>query len=389
MFVFMIKRSLFYCKLIVMSLFRAPKDRIAPLTIRRIIVLLLLNTAGLLAFFTNWICLLFDEIFYPGFKKVEIKDPYFILGVPRSGSTLFLRLLSCDEKHFTSFKLWEIIFAPSVIQRNIYGFLGKLDQKVGGVLSLRLKSMDKWLFTSSRQIHQVGFYLMEEDGILFIWIFSTVFLFFAYPFIDQFDAYLHFDDKISEKDKRCMMRYYSKCVQRHLFYHGAHKKLLSKNPTFAPMVRTLAQYFPDARFLNTVRTPYEQIPSIFSFLVYFISMFGGDFRKAPNYKDFVFEVIKVFYLNPMNSLRKLNEEQYAFVMFDDLVKDPSSTIRDLYEKFGLELSEDFEMLLAEKTAAAKKYKSEHNYTLEQFDLTRDEIWEHYRPVFEKFGFAHH
>lgn len=386
MFFFMVRRLLFYVKLLFISVFRAPKDKTAPLSPRRITVLILLNLGIGVVLTINWICLLLDEILFPGFNKVEIKQPVFVLGVPRSGSTLFLRLVAQDEKNFATTKMWEIIFAPSILQRKFFGFLGKIDNMLGGLLTWPIKKVDKWMFASSKKIHQVGLYLYEEDAIILIWIVSTFFVFFAYPYLDQFEDYLHFDDKMPEKDKKYIMRYYKKIIQRHLYYHGPHKRLLSKNPTFAPWVRTLQENYPDAVFINTVRTPYQQIPSIYSFMVYFIGQFGGDFLKVPNFKDTVLEVIKNFYLNPVNTLKKLEEDKYMFMMFDDMVKDLGGTIRGLYKKFDLEMSPEFEKILNAKVESSKNYKSAHEYSMEQFELTPELILEHYKPIFEEFNF---
>lgn len=386
MFFFMVRRLLFYFKLLLISVFKAPKDKTAPLSLRRIIVLVTLNFGIVFVLTINWTCLILDELIFPGFKDVEIKKPMFVLGVPRSGSTLFLRLLAQDQKNFATTKFWEIIFAPSILQRKFFGLLGNLDTRLGGLLTWPIRKIDTWMFASSKKIHQVGLYLYEEDAILLIWCVSTFFVFFAYPYMDQFEEYLHFDDKMPEKDKKYIMRYYKKCMQRHLYYHGPHKRLLSKNPTFAPWVRTLQKTFPDAVFVNTVRTPFQQIPSIYSFMVYFISQFGGDFLKVPNFKSVVLEVIKNFYLNPVNSLKKMDEDKYMFMMFDDMVTDLDGSIRSVYKKFDLDLGPEFEKILQKKVESSKHYKSGHEYSLEQFGLTPQLILDHYKEIFEEFNF---
>lgn len=388
MLIFMLKRIRFYYHLVFISLTRAGKDKTAPISVQRIIVLLVLNIAGTCVFLTNWICLLMDEVIFPQYREVEIKGPFFILGVPRSGSTLFLRLLARDEKNFTSFQLWEILFAPSIIQRKIFGFLGKIDRKTGGLLTKPIESFDKRLFKSTKPIHQVGLYLVEEDAIILIWIFSTFFIFFAYPFFDQFLDYLKFDDQMPENDKKWIMAYYSRMIQRHLYYHGADKRFLSKNPTFASWVRTLNQYFPGARFLTTVRHPYQQIPSTISLMAYFVSRFGGDFLKIPDFKNIILEIIKIFYQHPITSLKKMNMDHHEFILFDDIVGNLDKIIYDIYEKFDIELSENFKTILQERNSDSKKYKNEHKYSLEQFDLTVEEIFENFKPVFVEFGFSH-
>ena len=36
----------------------------------------------------HWVGFLLDEIFFRGYRKVAINDPVFIVGIPRSGTTL-------------------------------------------------------------------------------------------------------------------------------------------------------------------------------------------------------------------------------------------------------------------------------------------------------------
>src|SRR5215203_4788638 len=58
-----------------------------------------------------------DWIIFPGFRNKQLGNTCFIIGVPRSATTYLLNILAKDTKHFTSFKLWEILFAPSIIQK--------------------------------------------------------------------------------------------------------------------------------------------------------------------------------------------------------------------------------------------------------------------------------
>ena len=55
----------------------------------------------------NHLALLLDEIFYPKYKKLEINKPLFIIGIPRSGTTLLFRSLALDQEKFSYFLLWE------------------------------------------------------------------------------------------------------------------------------------------------------------------------------------------------------------------------------------------------------------------------------------------
>ena len=64
----------------------------------------------------NALFLLLDRLFFPGCGKAEIRNPVFVIGNGRSGTTFFHRLLCGDEERFVYFRSWEILF-PSLLQK--------------------------------------------------------------------------------------------------------------------------------------------------------------------------------------------------------------------------------------------------------------------------------
>ena len=65
------------------------------------------------------IAYLFDNLFYPEHQEQEVKEPVFIVGNFRSGTTFFHRLLTKDDQS-TSFTSFELYMAPSVVGRKFY-----------------------------------------------------------------------------------------------------------------------------------------------------------------------------------------------------------------------------------------------------------------------------
>ena len=106
------------------SLFAA-KGTHARLTPKRIGILLLLAPTFVLVELVTWMGFLLDEIFFRKYRTIEIKQPVFIIGVPRSGTTFLQRLLAQDEDQFTSMKFWEILLAPLGGEKFV-GFAGGL-----------------------------------------------------------------------------------------------------------------------------------------------------------------------------------------------------------------------------------------------------------------------
>ncbi|MFT4901153.1 MAG: hypothetical protein ACI81V_000420 [Lentimonas sp.] len=49
----------------------------------------------------HWLGFLIDELCYPHYRRIEVKAPLFIAGIPRSGTSFVHRTLASDPS-FTS-----------------------------------------------------------------------------------------------------------------------------------------------------------------------------------------------------------------------------------------------------------------------------------------------
>ena len=88
--------------------------------LHRLVQVLWLLPLFLLLLITNNIALTIDWILFPRFKKQVIKNPIFIASLPRTGTTNLLHSLTSINSTFTAMSLWEIILAPSIIQKKTY-----------------------------------------------------------------------------------------------------------------------------------------------------------------------------------------------------------------------------------------------------------------------------
>jgi len=150
----------------------------ARLTPKRLCVLLIIAVLYSVMEITSWIGFFLDNILFPGFRWQAVRQPVFIIGVPRSGTTFLHRLLERDEDHFTSLKTWEILFAPSVTQKIFFKALGAFDSLCGGYLYRLLIATEKRLFKDLSSIHPASLFEAEEDAMILLHIFSLYLLFY-------------------------------------------------------------------------------------------------------------------------------------------------------------------------------------------------------------------
>jgi hypothetical protein len=162
-------------------------------------------------------------------------------------------------------------------------------------------------------------------------------------------------------------------LKRHVYVNGG-KRYISKSPTFSAKVRTLHEQFPDAKFINLVRSPKNVIPSTISLYTNHWRTYGDPEEKYPQPESGVLlEQARQWYIHPHQYLKHLPEDQYIMVHYQDLVADPEGTIKQIYHQFGIDMTAEYQNVLHEESERAKQYKSNHHYSLQEMGLTGKQI----------------
>jgi hypothetical protein len=370
-----------FAKLTFRSLFGAKSThgRLTPKRLRTLSIFyflfFLLEAAALIGFFL-------DEIFFRGYRKQRVKEPVFIIGNYRSGSTLLHRLLAEDRHAFSSMITWEIYFAPSVTQRKAFRALGMLDRWLGRPIHRYLDSWEGKVL-SPIEIHRMKLTDPEEDEGLFLYIWAGLFVWFFFPFIQRDYPFDRFDSDMPGPKKRRIMRFYRNCIKRHLFHHGG--TYLAKNPALSPKVDSLFEFFPDAKIIYLARNPMEVLPSELSWLSFCWRFFSDPLERYP-FKDFVLRMAKHWYTDTVKRLQAHPSESWRIIRYDDLVEEPEKTVEEIYSWLGLEMGKKVRDILREKAERKTRFKSNHIYSLEEVGLTREIVLQEYGDVFQAFDF---
>lgn len=347
------------------ALWPAASARPGPALRRALVMLGFLPLFGLVQI-VHWIGLLLDEILFPGYRRVEIREPLFVLGVPRSGTTHLHRVLARDPQ-FTTFSTWECLFAPSVTQRRLWMGVGWLDVRLGRPLGRLLSWLERGAFSGMKSIHPMGLGDPEEDYLALIPLLACFILVLPFPR----DPYLWrmgtFDRDMPAAERARLMAFYRGCLQRHLYVHGPDKRLLSKNAAFAPLAGSLRETFPDARFLVCLREPAATLPSQLSAVESGLRFFGS-LAAMPGFRDRLAAQLGFYYENLERALGGLPEERCAWVTMDALTAQLRETLRLVYGRLGLKLPAPFDSWLAQEAARSRGYRSGHRYALDQFGL---------------------
>jgi len=362
-----------------------PSRPAGPRTARRLLALSLFVPAFLLLQCIHWIGLLLDDLLFRGYRAVEIREPVFVVGLPRSGTSFLQRVLAKDSERFTTLRLWELLLAPSISERKVWRGLGAVDRLLGQPAGRFLAWGARRGFGWMEAIHKVRFDDPEEDYFLLLPIFACFLLVVPFPYHPEIWRLAHFDE-LPPEDRQPVMTFYQRMIQRHLYVVGQDKQLLSKNPSFTPFIRSLREAFPDGRIVCCVRNPVAVAPSLLSSLRPGCRLFGYDVGDRLVRDQFV-DMLQFFGQHMLSEIDGDPAERSAFAPLQEVRNDVEGFVTRLYRRFGWEVSPSFSLVLDGESERGRSHESKHRYSLEEFGLEREDLRRRFHGLNRRFGYG--
>lgn len=328
---------------------------------------------------------LLDEIFFFSYRTQEVKQPIFIISNPRSGTTFTHRLMCMDEDKYAFTSLYHTTF-PSITLFKVVNVFSRLDKKIGHPMEKGIKALDKILFKGWENIHPMGWGKSEEDEAMYVYTGYSAGMFFLSPFIK--DVYeIVFPDTVNESVRKKIMNFYTNSIQRVMFAQGHNKIFLSKNVMSTGRLKSLNEAYPDARYIYLVRNPMEAIPSLMSMFSIPWNFHSPEIKyDSPEFR--AVGTIGIDYYKYFNKFKnRIDPKNMITVNYEDLVNNPKETIEKIYDHFDLEIDEKYNQKLSAITKKQKSYASGHDYSLEQFGMTSEQVYKELDFIFEEYDFG--
>jgi len=164
------------------------------------------------------------------------------------------------------------------------------------------------------------------------------------------------------------------------------KPVVLKSPPHLGRVKYLADAFPGARFIHITRSPYDLFPStvrLWQSLDY-IQGFNRPRYELNWLHEYILSTMETLYQGFERQRLHIPENRMVDVRYEDLVQDPTSLIRRVYEHLQLG---DFQSQLAEPLL--KYLDTQKNFKTNKYQLTpeiHDLITERCLPLLEKYGY---
>ena len=347
------------------SLFSLKRDNMRRFSWKRLFAALLLFPLFIVNMTVNRLFMLLDYVFFFPFLWKKIDRSAFIVAVPRSGTTFLFHKLAENHTRFTAMKLWEIAYAPAITQKYLVLGVLWLDRKIGSPLKKIVLRIEDKMLGNFKKIHHMSLNLPEEDEAILLWNYATVYLNFFYMDTTHFDDYFRFDDCLSDRKRRRIMRWYYRQVQRHnfVFNRTGQKIFLSKNPAFMSKIKTLHEFFPNAVMLNINRCPSRTIPSTMNLSNAAYSFFTA-YKPTESINERTKRVVIDWYKMAHQHL-KLFGDQCVEIDFYKLVKGDQATLQNITSR----LQVPYDVLKQD----AQKDEKEHRNKTEYPKLSAEEL----------------
>jgi hypothetical protein len=335
--------------------------------------------------FVSIIFRLFDQIFFWRHKEVQVKQPVFIIANPRSGTTYLHRLVALDEERFTYTKFAHTFFMTTTFVY-LYRVARWLDRKIlAGFVSKTMDRLDDKFWGGWDNIHSLGFNKAEEDELVFAQMMMSPGVLIPFPFMDVINGNKFLDNEPADVRKN-VMDFYESCVKRFMYGYGQNKTYLAKNVMSTGRFKTLMERFPDAKIIYIARHPYDAIPSMTSmFTVMYKTPDGKNGEVHPAKKAWSQLAID-FYKYSKEMRRTIPADRFIQLKYDDLLDNPQQTVLKIYEQFGWQPSAKFIERLEKEGKRNASYKSTHDYSLEQYGLSKIAIYNELGDIMDEFGF---
>ena len=349
--------------------------------LRRVVVFALLFLTPAVATL-NALCLWLDYVFFPGYRRTQVREPVFILGHPHSGSTLVRRLMT-DDPQVAWFSTWELLL-PSILQQRLVRLAGVCDRVLlRGRVARVIIPVKKRIFRSVRELHSRSLSGPEDDEFALAFSCLSAAWAGALPYMRELQ-YLYYLDAANPARRRRAMGFYRACVQRQLYTNTGARFHCSHSPAFSGRVESVVEAFPDARFVVVMRNPLETIPERLERAKRAWQAADCDPERVRDALDGLRRQSYHTYRYPLEVLGRHVNVRWCVVDYEALVASPKAAIEDAYAELGLSISPEFEKQLALEQDRPPAQRVENVDTAREFGPLQDEVREELQELFDAY-----
>ena len=306
-----------------------------------------------------------DDFLFPDYRTTEIKEPLFLLGQPRSGTTMFESLLSEDSDRHCSMYLYEMRYPYLTIQY-LVDFVSYLDKEFWSQRGYHF--LLNWGFLSCLQetgerknMRRLRYDLPDEDDLVF---FFHTFCHFLLAGFFPHENVVRFNHRFSELPHATRMRYmnlHRKTIQKVMYRRGYGKRYLAKWVAgWNGQLDEAKIVYPDAKYVVIVRDPKESLRSWMKLQGLLAYQFTGNnvLHNHPEIRETIIQENVLWFHKEIEFCRNTSRENLLVLRYTDIVSDIPQQVKCLYQFLGqyIEIGSKFHNVLLSSKRKQQRHK---------------------------------
>lgn len=291
-------------------------------------------------------------------EKVEVAG--IILGLPRTGSTIFHRLLA-HAPGMTAIRWYEA--------QNFAPFPGEERGNPAGRREYARAMIEGWLAAAPElaSIHPLDPDAPDEEILILGQMFVSTMI-EGMAFVPSFTQWLNdYDQSKGHEDLKTILKYlqWQDPTRRT-------KRWVLKSPSNLPYAEVAAKAFPDALLIMTHRDPLQTVPS-------YVSMQAALYKLSAKISD---EEVGAFWLKRLTewmnrfelARQRIGEDRFIDIDYRQVARVPLDEAKRVLDRMGIAMTSDVKAALDEFMAGnQREQRPTHEYSVDRFGLEEAEI----------------
>jgi hypothetical protein len=308
----------------------------------------------------------------PEIAKVEIRRPLFVVGLPRTGSTIFHDLLAQDPANRVPLT-WECMWPSPPPRRESF----ETDPRIAEC-DAQFPGVDR-LIPGFKAMHPMGARLGQECVVLTQHSFAS-------PIFHNEYRVPSYEDWVDTCDWRPVYAFHRRQLQ-HLQWRCPGERWVLKSGMHMWGLEHLFEAYPDALVVQTHRDPVK-VATSFASLATLVRSMGSDAVDAREVAaDWIPRLARALE-HAMDVRKRMGDppERFFDLQFRDFVRDPIGAVERVYGHFGLQLSGEASGRMCAFVAANPQGKhGVHRYRPSEYGLDPAAERERFRSYTERYG----
>jgi hypothetical protein len=310
----------------------------------------------LLQLLENRLLLERDRTAHPEITEQQIASPVFILGLPRTGSTLLFELMAQNTALRVPLS-WEVMLPSPPPRAETFQYDPRIKK------AQRMLDWVDRIAPEFKHIHEVGARLPQECLPIMTQAFRSI-QFHTTNNVPTYQAWLNSVDLTPAYE-------YHRRMLQHFQAFGPQGAWLLKAPAHIFGIEALFKVYPDARILQTHRDPVKVIGSIASHCV----SLRQAFSEHLNLEGIGSTWCCLWSMGLERTLKFRREhpelaDRFLDVSYEDISSDPVAAVQRIHELFDLRFEDEAMGQARAYLAAHRKGRhGVHRYQLEDYGLS--------------------